>query len=70
MVISEWKELLWKKIIKPNPNHISMNFNEEFNKNCFELKKYYSWRMSILLKNLNKLIKYRKEKINNENQYQ
>ena len=67
-VINECNELLFEKIIKPNQS--SMNFNEEINQNCFELKNILIEEMNILCQNLNKLIKYRKEKNNHENEYQ
>ena len=67
-VINECNELLFEKIIKPNQN--SMNFNEEINQNCLELKNILNEEMNILYQNLNKLIKYRKEKNNHENEYQ
>ena len=67
-VINECNELLFEKIIKPNQN--SMNFNDEINKNCIELKNILFEEMNILYKNLNELMKFRKEKNNQENEYQ
>ena len=67
-VISECNELLYEKIIKLNQN--SINFNDEININCMELKKILFEEMNILYHNLNELIKNKKEKINNEFEYQ
>ena len=67
-VINECNELLFEKIIKPNQN--SMNFNEEINQNCVELKMILLEEMNILYQNLNKLIKLRKERNDNQNKYQ
>jgi hypothetical protein len=67
-VINECNELLFEKIIKPNQN--SMNFNEEINQNCIELKNILFEEMNILYQNLNKLIKLRKEKNDHQNGYQ
>ena len=67
-VINECNELLFEKIIKPNQN--SMNFNEEINQNCAELKMILLEEMNILYQNLNKLIKLRKERNDNQNKYQ
>ena len=67
-VINECNELLFEKIIKPNQN--SMNFNEEINQNCIELKNILFEEMNILYQNLNKLIKLRKEKNDHQNEYQ
>ena len=67
-VINECNELLYEKIIKLNQN--SMNFNEEINKNCVELKNVLFEEMIILYRNLNELIKYRKERNEHENKYQ
>ena len=67
-VINECNELLFEKIIKPNQN--SMNFNDEINSNCVELKNILFEEMNILYKNLNELIKFRQEKNNHENEYQ
>lgn len=66
-VINECNELLFEKIIKPNQN--SMNFNEEINQNCIELKNILFEEMNILYQNLNKLIKLRKEKNDHQNEY-
>ena len=65
-VINECNELLFEKIIKPNQS--SMNFNDEINSNCVELKNILFEEMNILYKNLNELIKYRKEKNEQENE--
>ena len=67
-VINECNELLFEKIIKPNQN--SMNFNEEINQNCIELKNILFEEMNILYQNLNKLINLRKEKNDHQNEYQ
>ncbi len=67
-VINECNELLFEKIIKPNQN--SMNFNEEINQNCIELKNILFEEMNILYQNLNKLIRLRKEKNDHQNEYQ
>ena len=67
-VINECNELLFEKIIKPNQN--SMNFNDEINNNCIELKNILCEEMNILYQNLNKLIKNRKEKNNQEIEHQ
>ena len=67
-VINECNELLFEKIIKPNQD--SMNFNEEINNNCMELKNILCEEMNILYQNLNKLIKNRTEKNNHEIEYQ
>ena len=67
-VINDCNELLFEKIIKLNQN--SMNFNDEINKNCVELKNILFEEMNILYHNLNELIKKRTEKNENENKYQ
>ena len=67
-VVNDCNELLFEKIIKLNQN--SMNFNDEINKNCIELKNILFEEMNILYHNLNELIKKRSEKIENDNEYQ
>ena len=67
-VVNDCNELLFERIIKLNQN--SMNFNDEINKNCVELKNIFFEEMNILYHNLNELIKKRKEKNENEIEYQ
>lgn len=67
-VINECIELLYENIIKVNKN--SMIFNDEINNNISQLSNILMEEMNILNNNINELIKHKKEKNNNNLEYE